>query len=128
MSTGPYGEKVDGTVQIRRIAAVRARIRASAGGRMAWRIGVTIVGVAVVAGGIVLLPLPGPGWLVIFAGLGILATEYEWAARLLGWVRDQVRTWTQWGSRQPWWLRVLAGLLTLLVILGCAAGAWLLVR
>ena len=27
--------------------------------------------------------LPGPGWLFIFLGLGVLATEYVWAERLL---------------------------------------------
>jgi uncharacterized protein (TIGR02611 family) len=33
--------------------------------------------------GVVLLVLPGPGWLLIFAGLAILSTEYVWARRLL---------------------------------------------
>ena len=33
--------------------------------------------------GIALLVLPGPGWLLIFIGLTILATEYVWAQRLL---------------------------------------------
>ncbi len=51
---------------------------------------ITIVGVVVVAVGIVLLPLPGPGWLVIFAGLSLLATEYDWARRLLSWARSKV--------------------------------------
>lgn len=47
------------------------------------RMAVTIAGVAVVLAGIALLVLPGPGWLVIFLGLSILATEYVWAQRLL---------------------------------------------
>lgn len=42
-----------------------------------------MVGWLVVLVGIVLLPLPGPGWLVIFLGLGILAAEFVWAERLL---------------------------------------------
>ena len=33
--------------------------------------------------GIALLVLPGPGWLLIFIGLTILASEYVWAQRLL---------------------------------------------
>ena len=33
--------------------------------------------------GSILVPLPGPGWLIVFAGLAILATEYVWAQRLL---------------------------------------------
>lgn len=47
------------------------------------RIAVTIAGFAVLLAGIALLVLPGPGWLLIFAGLAILATEYVWAQRLL---------------------------------------------
>lgn len=51
--------------------------------RSGKRIAVTIVGFAVVVAGIAMLVLPGPGWVVIFLGLGILATEYVWAERLL---------------------------------------------
>ena len=47
------------------------------------RIGITIAGFAVMLAGVVLLVLPGPGWLLIFAGLAILSTEYVWARRLL---------------------------------------------
>lgn len=49
----------------------------------AWRSAVLVLGLVLVIGGIVLLPLPGPGWLVIFLGLGLLATEFSWAARVL---------------------------------------------
>lgn len=52
-------------------------------GRNARRIGITIAGVLVILLGIALLVLPGPGWVLIFAGLAILATEYVWARRLL---------------------------------------------
>jgi len=51
--------------------------------RSGKRIAVTIVGGAVLLAGVALLVLPGPGWLLIFIGLGILATEYVWAERLL---------------------------------------------
>jgi Putative transmembrane protein (PGPGW) len=47
------------------------------------RLAITIVGIVVVLAGIALLVLPGPGWLLIFVGLSILATEYVWAQRLL---------------------------------------------
>ncbi len=42
-----------------------------------YRAAVAVAGAAVVVTGIVLLPLPGPGWLVIFVGLALLATEFE---------------------------------------------------
>jgi hypothetical protein len=47
------------------------------------RVGVTIAGFAVLLAGIAMLVLPGPGLLVIIAGLGILSTEYVWAQRML---------------------------------------------
>ena len=47
------------------------------------RIIVGIVGGLVTLVGVVALVAPGPGWLIIFTGLGILATEFAWAARVL---------------------------------------------
>jgi uncharacterized protein (TIGR02611 family) len=48
------------------------------------RIAVTVAGVIVLLVGLAGLLLPVlPGWVLIFVGLGILATEYVWAQRLL---------------------------------------------
>lgn len=44
---------------------------------------VFVVGATVVSIGVALLVLPGPGLLVIIAGLGILAREFVWARTLL---------------------------------------------
>jgi uncharacterized protein (TIGR02611 family) len=55
--------------------------------RYGKRILVIISGSAVVIAGVAMLVLPGPGFLVIFAGLAILSTEFEWAVRL----REQVK-------------------------------------
>ena len=52
-------------------------------GRQGKRIGIFVVGVLVVGAGIALLALPGPGVVVIIVGLLILATEFDWAQRLL---------------------------------------------
>jgi uncharacterized protein (TIGR02611 family) len=43
---------------------------------------VVVGGFAMVALGGLLLVLPGPGLLVITAGLGLLSLEFRWAARL----------------------------------------------
>jgi uncharacterized protein (TIGR02611 family) len=59
-------------------------------GRNGRRIGITIAGFLVVLVGIVLIPLPGPGWLIVFAGLAILAREYVWAERLLNHAKRRV--------------------------------------
>lgn len=58
-------------------------------GRNGKRVGVTIAGFAVLLAGIALLVLPGPGWLLIFVGLGILSTEYVWARRLLAKAKEK---------------------------------------
>ncbi len=47
------------------------------------RVLVGLVGGLVTLLGVVALIAPGPGWLIIFTGLGILATEFAWAARAL---------------------------------------------
>jgi uncharacterized protein (TIGR02611 family) len=52
-------------------------------GRSGKRIAVTVVGFSLVALGVVLLVIPGPGLLVIVAGLAVLATQYTWARRAL---------------------------------------------
>ncbi|MFF5130506.1 TIGR02611 family protein [Streptomyces syringium] len=57
---------------------------------VSWQVGVFIVGLAVVAAGIVMLPLPGPGWLVIFGGMAIWATEFVWAQLVLRWTKRKV--------------------------------------
>jgi uncharacterized protein (TIGR02611 family) len=54
--------------------------------RLGRRIGIAIAGGAVITAGVVLLPLPGPGTLVILLGLAILSQEFErprvWLARI----------------------------------------------
>jgi len=51
--------------------------------RNAKRLLVFILGVAVLAAGVAMLALPGPGVVVIIVGLVILATEFTWAERML---------------------------------------------
>jgi len=39
--------------------------------------------------GVVMLVTPGPGWLVILLGLGLLAAEFVWARRLMDRIKRQ---------------------------------------
>lgn len=39
--------------------------------------------------GIVMIVLPGPGWLTILVALGVLAAEFVWARRLLDRLKQQ---------------------------------------
>jgi uncharacterized protein (TIGR02611 family) len=52
-------------------------------GRNSKRIAVSVVGLAVVVAGLVLLVLPGPGIVVVVLGFAILGTEYAWATAAL---------------------------------------------
>jgi tellurite resistance protein TerC len=54
------------------------------------RLGVSIGGALLLAAGAAMLVLPGPGLLVIAAGLALLATEFVWARRLLDRVRARL--------------------------------------
>lgn len=99
--------------------------------RAARRVVLETVGWVLVLVGIAALVLPGPGLLTLFAGMALLATQYQWAERRVEPVKkaalraaaDSVRTWPRivtsclgvvcltglglaWGIRPPapgWW-------------------------
>ena len=55
------------------------------------RLVVAVVGLTVLLLGIAMILLPGPAFILIPAGLAILATEFVWARKLLGTVRRIIR-------------------------------------
>jgi uncharacterized protein (TIGR02611 family) len=82
------------------------RIRSTRTGRWSLKVGIAVFGGALVLLGLIMVPAPGPGWLVVIAGLSVLAIEYAWAKHLLELVRRHVRVWTHWIGRQSLALRV----------------------
>lgn len=88
-------------------------VRANQAGRLTLRIVVGVLGAILVGGGLLLVPLPGPGWLIVFAGLALLATEFAWAAHVLQFGRRTLESWTGWLMRQGWTVRVLVSAITL---------------
>jgi uncharacterized protein (TIGR02611 family) len=84
----------------------------------AYRVGVGAAGGVIVSVGIVTIPLPGPGWLTVIAGLFVLATEFTWAERLLEFTKQHVRRWTDWISAQPLWVRGVIALATAAFVYG----------
>ncbi|NNG40775.1 TIGR02611 family protein [Flexivirga sp. ID2601S] len=99
--------------------AWRARIRSNPTIHLIYRIGVAVLGLVIVVVGIVLLPLPGPGWVIIFIGIGVWATEFDWASSLLRFAKEKVQLWTQWMGRQNWFVRALVGLGIVLLVAAC---------
>ena len=110
----------------RKVHGLRSWIHQRPSAARIWRVGIAVTGLAVIIVGVVLLALPGPGWLVIFAGLGIWATEFAWAESLLKSVRRAVEKWASWIARQPRWLTTLVGGIGLVLVGVVAVGAWLL--
>jgi uncharacterized protein (TIGR02611 family) len=48
-----------------------------------------LFGFTLLALGVIMIITPGPGWLTIVLGLGLLAAEFVWARRLLDRMREQ---------------------------------------
>jgi uncharacterized protein (TIGR02611 family) len=58
------------------------------------RISRIVFGFTLLLAGVVMIVTPGPGWLVILLGLGLLAAEFVWARRLMERIKregDRVR-------------------------------------
>jgi uncharacterized protein (TIGR02611 family) len=92
--------------------AWRRRIRSNPVTHRLYRGAIAITGAVVVALGLVAVPAPGPGWLIVFLGVAVWASEFEWAQRLLRWGRGRLRAWEAWLRAEPWWVSALVGLAT----------------
>lgn len=103
--------------------AFRTRIAANATLDLTYRIAVGVIGTIVLALGVLAIPYPGPGWLIVFAGLGILASEFTWAKRALRFVRMRYDRFMAWFSVQTIFVKGLGLLFTTVVVL---ATLWLL--
>ncbi len=101
----------------------RRRIRSHSHSHLIYRIVVGVVGLVIVVVGLIMVPFPGPGWLVVFAGLAVWASEFEWAQLLLHRAKRTLEGWTAWLRPKPSWVKGVAFLVTV-----AAVGAifWLL--
>jgi len=80
------------------------------------KISIAIIGGIIVLIGIIAIPYPGPGWLIVFAGLAVLATEFTWAQRLLDRVRGKYEGWKEWLKTQPPGIKATFAVTTCLVV------------
>jgi uncharacterized protein (TIGR02611 family) len=99
---------------------IRPWIKKTKAGRFFWRVVIGIVGGTITVLGAIALVGPGPGILIVIAGLGILATEFAWASRVM----VHTRTYAQKAADKvgiPKWLQfaLIAGaaVLSILIIL-----------
>lgn len=84
--------------------------------RQVKRVAIGIVGGLVLLVGVIAIPYPGPGWLIVFTGLAILATEFAWAQRMLDFAKGKYDAWTGWLRRQTLWVRLTVLALTGIVV------------
>jgi uncharacterized protein (TIGR02611 family) len=96
--------------------AWRRRIRSNAQTHLLYRIVVGVVGLLIVVLGLLLVPFPGPGWLIVILGIVVWASEFAWAQRLLYRARHFLKVWTGWLQTQAWWVRALALLGTAILV------------
>lgn len=81
------------------------------------RLTIGIVGSIVTIVGIIAVPFPGPGWLIVFAGLAILSTEFEWAQRILDYAKLQYDKWRIWLKKQNIIVQILVLLFTFILVI-----------
>lgn len=104
----------------------RRRIRANPRHHRIYRAFVGAVGVTLLLLAGATGWLPGPGGIPLaLVGLAVLASEFEFAQRVLDWAKRLAHTFTSWTARQPVWIRVGGAVLTAAGVLG---GMWLTLR
>lgn len=82
----------------------------------------TIVGGLLMAGvGVILIPAPGPGALIVLLGLGLLGSEFEFIARFLDRLECKVRPSYEWTKK--FWLNMSFTVRIALGIVGSVLGA-----
>ncbi len=61
-------------------------------------------------------------------GLGLWATEYAWAARLLTFARARVMAWTHWVQARPKWVQAVVVVLGLAFTGAVSFACWYLLH
>lgn len=81
---------------------------------------IAIIGVLVVAIGLIMVPYPGPGWLVVFVGLAILSSEFKFAQDILDKAHYWYDKWQEWLKNQGLFVQLivlaLVGAITVITI------------
>lgn len=100
----------------------RRKIRSDPRKRRIYRGVVAVVGTLLVLLGAATGWLPGPGGIPLtLLGLAVLASEFEWAQRLLAWARTRLHRGREWLRGKPPWVSWLGAAATLV---GIAAAVW----
>src|SRR3712207_2185889 len=77
---------------------------------------VAVLGGLLTLAGIALLVLPGPGFVLVAAGLAVLATRFPWAKKPLDYAKDKAQQGVEEVAKSPW--RAAGAVLAALVLVG----------
>jgi uncharacterized protein (TIGR02611 family) len=110
-------------IEAERNTGRRERTQEQAQRNIVVRIGIICLGTLVTLAGIAMMVLPGPGIVVIIAGLGILASEVSWAERLLAYAKKRANVESV-TAQHPW----IKPVSIVLMVLGVAASILYTVR
>ena len=61
-----------------------------------------VLGGLLLIAGVCLLVLPGPGFVLVAAGLAVLATRFDWARKPLDYAKDKAQQGVDEVGRKPW--------------------------
>ena len=118
METGPPRRRfIDGVKERRERHRERNKV---------IRAAVVLGGFVIVLVGLAMIPLPGPGLLVVAAGLAVLALEFVWAERLLERTIDQMSDATERVKRASRAQQVILVFLGVLAAAAAFTGAFVL--
>ena len=88
----------------------------------AKRIGLEVLGWLLVVVGIIAIPLPGPGFLILAGGLVLLSQQYEWAARRVEPIKREAMRGA--ANSVETWPRIVASSIFILAIAACGVLWW----
>ncbi len=83
------------------------------------RIAVITLGSLITLAGLAMLVLPGPGIVVLIAGLGVLSTEVAWAERLLAYAKRKAHV-DKVTAQAPWIKPVAAAVAVVAIVVSVA--------
>ena len=79
----------------------RRKIRENKRQLAVYRVAVALLGLLLIAGGLVSGPLPGPGGIpLVLLGLAVWSSEFEWAHQLMLWFKKQLHRYRTWSTPQ----------------------------
>ena len=85
---------------------LRSFVKRTKAGQLIWRIFIGVLGGTITVLGAIALVAPGPGVLILLAGLGILASEFVWASRAVSKTKSIAQTAAD-KVGMPTWIKYL---------------------